>query len=627
MNNILKNELLELYSRQLQPPYFGGFRRWCEDNVELPPAYAIAGKLDLSISPYLHKPMADVDNPNIMQVNLGMATQIGKSLVSELAILYWIMNAAGPIFRIFNNNEISATFAETRLIPLLKNTRCIKPLLTHDRFSTKKNAIILPHMAVTLGGANEGKAHGMSVKYLLVDELHCWEAGMFNKFLARTTAFAGRRKIIVASQPNTNGSEWDNIYSKGRIYEWQWLCPCCNKRQPFYWSHAREDNSYAGFNWDTIINSDESTNIAASSKTCWLECIDCRHKIRDTPTERRYLNDTGDYVCIKQDGDNSIVSYTAPNFVNVNLSFESAAAQYLTAKKMKRLTGLDEQMEIFVTQVLGKFYKKEAAIDLNKILVEVYDKNNTDKEWINILGVDVQRSGKIKYYVVRSFNKNGNESRRLDFGVIKGWEDIEAIRKKYNIPYPLVHVDSGDGEMTLEVYQECIKHGQVIKINGNLSYTSWTPTKGDSKVNYTNHADKITRLFSPISNQDAQFPINHKLKGIPVPLVLFSNYSLKTILANLRDNRIDGVTWKVDCIDDEYNKQMYSEALVDVVDKKSGLTIKRWVQTVQDNHYFDCEVLCLLGAIRANIFSATKINEADIKKIIDNSLNVNKEIK
>jgi phage terminase large subunit GpA-like protein len=612
----IKEELLDVYRKSIQPPYFGGIRQWSEENIILPPAYAIPGKLDLSISPYLLEPMKDIDDPSIMQINLAMATQVGKSLVSELAILYWIVNNPGPIFRIFNNNEISATFAETRLIPLLKNCKVIKPLLDTDRFSMKKAGIILPHMAVTMGGANEGKAHGMSVKYLLMDELHQWEVGMYNKFMARTTAFAGRRKIICASQPSSVGSEWDTIYSKGLIYEWQWLCPTCNKRQPYIWSKEKKGGGYAGFNWDTVLNTDGSTNIVESSFTTWLECMDCDCRIHDTPTERRYLNDTGKYVCIKSDGDAAIKSYTCPNFVNINLSFESAATQYMIAKKMMKYTGLSEQMEIFVTQVLGKFYKKDEILDISKIITEFYDKS-VDKEWVVSMGVDVQRIGSVKYYVVRAWNKNGNESRRLAFGVTISWDEIEEIRKKHNVLLPMVHVDSGDGETMIEVYQECLKRGQVIKVNGNLQYISYTPTKGDGNKSSYKHGDNITRLFAPISNQDAGFPQGHKLKGIPAPLVLFSNYSIKTILGNLRDNQIPNVTWKIDVADDQYDKQMYSEGLFDVVDKKSGMTVKRWVQTRQDNHFFDCEVLNLMAAIRANVFSATKIDEADIMSAAD----------
>ena len=621
----VKQELLKVYSDNLQAPYFGSMKQWLEKNVELPPAYAINGKLDLGISPYLLKPLQAIENPKIYQVNLAMATQVGKSLLSELAILYWIINAPAPIYRIFQNNDISAVFAETRLIPLLKNCPPIKPLLDYDRFSTRKTGVILPHMAITLGGANEGRAHGMSIRYLLCDELHQWEVGMFNKFLARTTAFAGRRKIICASQPSRAGSEWEQIYSKGNIYEWQWLCPKCNTRQPYHWSKEKKNGGYAGFNWDSILNSKEETDIAESAKTTWLECENCDHRYHDTPSERNELNKNGDYVLIKSGGDEGVVSYTCPNFVNPNLSFAYATSQYMLAKRMKRMTGLDEQLEIFVEQILGKFYHRELEADLSKILVETYEKDNLDNDWMPIMSVDVQRTGNIKYWVVRAWHKNGNESKRLDFGICRDWSEVDAIAKKYKVPIPLVGIDSGDGERTLEIYQECIKHGQVLTIGGKLQYISWSPLKGDQKVNYK-HADGVTRLYSPVSNQDSQFPTGHKLKGIPAPLILWSNYSVKTILANLRDNKIAGVSWKVDRKDDEYDKQMYSEDLVDVVDKKSGVTTKRWIQTRTDNHWLDVESMNLLMAIRANVFSATKINEEEMKKLIDNSKKVENKL-
>lgn len=618
MNKEVRKELIGIYSNNLTPPYMGGIRKWAEENVILPPAYAIPGKLDMSISPYLLEPLHDIDDPKVTQINLALATQVGKSLVAEIAIPYWIMNKPKPILRIFHNDAVSNTFAETRLIPLLRNINAMKALLSHDRFSTRKNAINLPHVSVTMKGCNESMAHGLSIGYLLCDEIHQWDVGMFNKFLARTTAFSGRRKIICCSQPSQVGSEWDTIYSKGIVYEWQWLCPSCGKRQPYIWSKEKKTGGYAGFNWDTILNNDGSTNINDSSKTTWLECEECDHRVHDTPIERRYLNDTGKYVCIKSDGDSAIKSYTCPNFVNINLTFESAATQYMLAKKMLKYTGLTEQMEIFVTQVLGKFYKKDELVDVSKIITEYYDKS-VDKDWIVSMGVDVQRVGAVKYYCVRAWHRNGNESRRLDFGVSIHWEEIEEIRKKYNVPLPMVHVDSGDGESTVEVYQECLKRGQIIKVGGALQYISWTPTKGDGAKTSYKHSDDITRLYSPVSNQDSGFPHGHKLKGIPAPLVLFSNYSLKTILANLRDNAMPNVEWKIDVADEEYDRQMYAEGLKDVIDKKSGLTQKRWIQTRQENHFWDCEVLCLLGAIRANAFSATKINEADIKKLIDNS--------
>ena len=620
MNSILKQELLDVYHSSFQPPYNKGFQSWCEENIELPNAYAIPGSLDISTSPYLIQPMKDIDNPRIMQINLSMAVQVGKSLVSELCIPYWIINAPGPIFRIFHNKDVSDIFTETRLIPLLKNCKPTAILLDTDRFTAKKSGITLPHMAVTMGGSGTALQHGMSVKYLLCDELHQWDIGEFDKFKARTTAFSGRRKIVVASQPNESNSEWEKIYLAGKVYEWQWCCPKCNTVQPFNWSKEREDGTYSGFSWDTVLNTDgETTNIALSSATTWLECdnINCKHRVHDTPVERRQLNDKGRYVCIKNDGSNDVVSYTCPNFVNVNLTFESAAAQYMIAKSYQRTTGLDEQMKIFVNQILGKFYKAKPLTEISKIVTEIYEKDNLNMDWIKTMGVDVQRNGSIKYWCIRAWHKSGNESRLIDFGIARTWEEIEDIRKKNNVMIPLVGVDSGDGVTVLDVYQTCIRYGQVIKTkSGQLQYISYCPLKGDGqRISYP-HKDGITRLYSEISPQDCQFSQTSKYKGIPAPLRLWSNMSIKNILINLRDNRIPNVKWLIDKKDNDYITHLYSEGLKEVVDKKTGLTIHRWVQVGEENHWFDCENMALVMAMQMGCFSATQVNENEILKII-----------
>lgn len=620
MKSEIKSEFFHAFGNSLMPPYFGSMKEWAENNIVLPSEYGIPGKLNLDISPYLLDPLKAIENPKIMQVNLAMATRIGKTMTSEIALLYWIVNQPGPVMRIFHNSTISDAFVDTRLIPLLQSCDKTKLLLDSNKGNMSRKLIAFPHMSIKFGSADTALQHGLGTKYLIADELHQWPVGAFSKYLARTTDFIGHRKIICASQPNRMGSEWYNICQKGIIMEWWWMCPNCKKQQPFVMSKEREDGTYAGLNWETIVGEDgETTNIQASAKTAWLECIDCKHKVHDTPSERRALNDNGRYVCIKNDGDISIVTYMAPNFVNMKLSFEYAAVQYMLAKRQIKLN-LYEPMEEFVGQVMGKFYKQEQVFDLSLMVSENYEKEGLDKEWTKIMSVDVQRKGNVKYYVIRAWHKNGNESRRIEFGVCREWSEIEAIREKHKIPLPLVGIDSGDGERTQEIYQECIKHGQVIKVNGQLHYVSWCPLKGDgAKASYNDHPDKVSRLYSAVSNKDAQFPQGHKLKGIPAPVILWSNISVKSILAQLRDNKIEGVRWKIDRPDDEYDQQMYSEDLKEVLDKKSGLMVQRWIQNRQDNHWLDTEAMNLVMAMRAGVFSATKINEEDMRKIIENS--------
>ena len=611
---------MKVYLDNLSPPYSGSISDWCHENVSLPPAYAIPGKFSVDSSPYLIQPFDDLRDPKVMMVNIIGATQIGKSLLAELFLPFVVVNDPGPALRLHQNDDIASVFTTTRLLPIFRNCKPTKMLLRGgSRFAASKKGIDFPHMNIKVSSAKESVLHGLSIKYILMDETHLYDVGVIEKVIARTTAFAGRRKIIISSQPNQAGSELEKWYNKGLIYEWQWMCPKCKKHQPYRWSYRRDDETYAGINWKTILNEDgETTNAALSSKTAVLECFHCRHQIQDTLENRRYLNDTAKYICIKSSGDPLIHSYTVPQFVNINIRFEEMVIQYMDARKSKKL-GLDEDMITFHNQILGKFYHSGIVTDESKMARGDYSVNPSeyDKNWLRIMTVDYQAIGAIKYYVIREWSKKGNESRRLTFGVCRTWDEINDIRNKWGINQGCVGIDSGFS--TTEVYQTCIRYGEdfydpVLK---KKIYIGFVPMKGDgAKLSYM-HDDKVARYFAPLTKQDAIWPRDSKFYGRPAKLLLWSNYSIKLLLMSLRDRKIENVKWLIDTKDVEYERQLYSEELREEVDKKTGQRKARWVKVPGiANEYLDCEAMNLTLAIRYNCFSPTKIDEAELSKII-----------
>ena len=142
--------------------------------------------------------------------------------------------------------------------------------------------------------------------------------------------------------------------------------------------------------------------------------------------------------------------------------------------------------------------------------------------------------------------------------------------------------------------------------------------KGDGNKTSYMHDDNTSRYYAPLSKQDALFTSDSKYYGRTAKLLLWSNYSIKSILMNLRDNTMPGIKWLVDIKDNEYEQQLYSEKLVEEVDKKSGQKRLRWIQIGEANEWLDCESMNLVMAMRLNIFSATKINEDELSKLIDN---------
>lgn len=600
-------------------PYTGSITEWAHQNIKLPETYGQPGRVDLRTSPWLIPPLEDVLNPKVTMIVKIMGVRVGKSMTDELTIPFWIAQSPGPILRISQDDDTASEQVEVKLLPLLRSIKCIKPLLS-DRNGIKKGLINLPNMFIRYSGDKESVAHSRGTRYLIMDEAHLYEVGMIEKFIARTIDFAGRRKIIISSTPNDKGSELEKIYLSGQVFEWQWECPHCKRYSAYDWRKQRDDLTYGGFNWDTIkILDSEETDIEKTAATTWLECYHCKHEIHDNLLNRRILNDNGKYVCIKSNGDPTIHAYNCPLFVNINLPFSFFATEYLKAKRMQRLH-LDEDMKTFVTGKLARFYKAEETADDSRIMRGDYIPNPTDyeKEWVNIMTGDLQAKGDVKYYVVRAWKKDGTESRRLAFGVCRTWDEFEDVRKKWNVRISCVGIDSGWN--TVATYQECIKHNEEIDdpVLRKKVFISWIPMKGDGAKTSYPHDDKVNRYYAPLSKQDPLWPAGSKYSGRYARLLLWSNYSIKTILCNLRDNKVNGIKWLVDIKDAEYERQMYSEGLVEEVDKKTGAKRLRWIMHGDANEYLDCEAMNLTLAIRIQCFSATNdVKEDKIQEIID----------
>lgn len=616
----LKNDLLDTFSNQFDPPFSGSIAQWAEKYIDVQGDVGVTGPFKISNSPWLTEPLRALKDPKVEQINICSAVQTAKNLCVHLAVCYWAVNDFGPTLILNQSDRDAEYLAVNRLYPLFTNCPLIKPLLDLKRYTTTTKQVKFPKYSLTVSGINKNIVNSRTVRYLWLDEIHAYEdISLIEKAISRTNYFTGRRKIIITSQPDEVGSALHKHYTQGSIYEWNWLCPSCKKYQAWRWQWQREDKTFAGINWDTILNKDnETTNIALSSDTACLECYYCKHQVKDSPTNRRLLNDTGKYVCIKNDGDSGIVSYTWPGFVNIQLSFKGIAAKYLNAKRQERL-GLSADIITFEQQILGKFYRQGIEADHSKLMRGDYtpDPNDKNADWVNFMGVDLQRrEGEVKYYVVRAGHKNGVESRRLACGVCRTFDEIDAIAKKWNVKKCNVGVDSGDGPRTKTVYQECIRRGEVHNLpNGSAVWLTWQPFKGDKKLSYDNHIDKVSRYYSPISKQDPLWPIESKFKGIMAQLVLWSNYSIKTMLAQLRDGKLPNIKWLVDSKDDDYEKQMYSEGLVYKLDKKTGKTKAIWIEN-EDNHFWDCEAMILTLFIMSGVFSPTKINEDELLKAI-----------
>jgi phage terminase large subunit GpA-like protein len=615
MNKSLKDKFIDRFLGALQPFYTGSIADWTCNNVSLPNNYAVQGKFNIELSPYLKEPFASLDNKNIQQINLVAAVQTGKSLVAELYLPYIIVNSPGPVLKLHQTDDMASYFVNSRLLPLMENCKPIKELIDNSkRFAIKQTGFNLPHMYVKIGGAKENLLHGSTIRYLMMDEAWLYDSvDTITKAKARTAAFGKNRKVLITSQPGIEGDPLDKETKIGKIYQWGWTCPCCKNVQPWYWSREKEDGTWAGIVWDKVYVNEESSsyNFEATGDSARLQCYHCSASYNDTPETRKILNDGGSYLQTYDGGNSSVLTYNWCIFVNPKISFKEKCIEYLQATDTHKKMGLTDKLRIFRQQVMGETWKRNVTVDVSKVLVNNFTPDEAwPEEIFRCMSIDYQRKLGVKYWAVIAFSTN--EMRIVDHGFCLKWDEIHELAEKYKIAPPAVAVDSGYNAS--EVYLESYNRGKVLKIGKKIERWGWTCLKGDDADEGYKHqmADgtKLIKYHSPMLRASID---NQRFAR----LYQWSNYAIKTILYHIRENKSE-MKLVLPSPDPDFTKQLHAESLVEVMDQKTGLKKLRWEKHSDDNHYLDVCCQAIVMAMMANKFSPDGIpmlnSSAAIKK-------------
>ena len=605
-----KQLILDSFKRGLKPITDLPLWEWLEKNVELPTVYNPAGTFRIDFYPYLKKPMLALLNNNIKQVNIAACTQGGKSLLEQLYIPFIILEDSGPLLMVHDTADNAKKCVEERIIPLLKSNKDTKRLLDTQRFSARKSGVQLPHMTMRVSGPAESNILGYTARYILGDEIWQWEAtnhiGILEKLENRQTAYNATRKILLTSQPDREGSEWYRQCEKGMWYEYGYRCPHCNTLQRYEWNEETEAGKPYGMIMDKTIE-DPITgkpDYEKKASSARLVCEKCLGEIHDTPESRKNLVMNGDYILIHKGKNEAIHTYSWPQYMNRSVTFKDIALRYLNAVTYKRETGLRDKHEIFTQQTLGRFFKMGRVLDLPKLMIEAYQPNdNWVDETIRFLTLDVQKDH--IFWLIRSWSNKVPECRLVDWGTVIGFSEIDEITTKYKIHPLCIGVDSGYD--TKNIYAESIQRGKVINLNsGKRIFAQWRCLKGDGgpglvpkkfykhKIVENGKTIEIDRLYSPMTTVDPQLSSTSKFKPFRAELYAWSNYSIKTILFNLRDKRLP-FKWSLnERANGDYTQQMFSEEL----------TPKGRYQQIKDtpNHILDLEAMQLVMALMSDCY-------------------------
>lgn len=546
---------------------------WALDNIRLRES-PYGNQFRASETPWLIEPLTAFADPSTEEVVLNCAAQTGKTVSMQVAIAWALANHPGPTMTVMQDEDAAKDFSKERLMPMLESCATLRKQFPTDRHRKTNTELFLTTCTLKLGAANNNFLRSWSIRWLFGDEVSAWRPGMLARARARTTRY-WNRKHWLSSTPEEEGSDFDGAFQAGTCEHWHLLCIGCNELfLPAF---------YECLQWDTNETTKPNGvwDYEAVSETVRMVCGKCGHVHKNTEANWRAMS-KGGYVA---SNDNPTPRVRSFSFNQLALPpsvmpWADLVVDFLRAKQ-HAAGGYIQPLREFVTLRLAEPWKATNHVDIEKVVVKDYEPGaEWEDEATRFLTVDVQAYLEEFWAVARSWSKTG-ASRLLSFRRLTSFEEIEEMRKEYNIAPQRTFLDVG--YQRARVLAECGRYG-------------WMGMRGEDVVDYAHNVNghTVRRMFSK--------PTRVSATGRTAPPVFrWSNPTTKDVLQLLKSGKSH--PWEV-CdlgdLADEYAKQIDSERKKEVLDKH-GRTTLRWV-SFRANHGWDCELMQVVAASIAKLF-------------------------
>jgi hypothetical protein len=574
----------------LAPPNRDPIYIWARDNVEMPPAYTITGRFNPDISRHFQGPFDALRNHRIRRVVVLKPTRGGGSLIGDVMTAWIVDNDPGPMMINMQTDAIAHDHAEERIIPLLRGCSRTAALLPEDTRKVCSDGMTFTNgMPLHIQGPSIGNLQSKGIRWQWNDEVWIWPPGRLGQALARLDDFDRMQssKALVVSQGGVEGSEWHAIWEESSQQEWLIPCLKCGAHQTPEFGGRRPDGSRYGMVWsatDRTHYPDGRHNVGEILATMRWECKHCGHPHTDARRTQAEWNRLGKY-----EPQNLRNNPTVEGFHWHGLIFRDwtkLVTEFLKAQDALK-SGDINPLRDFVQKDEAKFWSDTMVTGAKVAELSSYESDWKDEK-LRFLTVDCQDEG-VFWFVVRAWALTG-ESRRLAFGKIYSWSELEAIQTKFKVAPNHVLIDSGF--LAKQVYYQCVKHGWIA-LKGEDNEFFLHPIKRNGKLTH------VRRSYSQPAKGDPERGEAFSGRRYAV-LIRWSNPTVKDHLRPLRDGR--GAPWLLgagqgaNASDADYNEQMTSEYKRRQKSKKTGRDEMIWYHGSKPNHIWDCECMQDVGA-------------------------------
>jgi phage terminase large subunit GpA-like protein len=566
----------------------------------------LPGRWSNANAPYAVTPMDLWTHPTVREIYLCFAPQIVKTQIAFNCILYAIDQDPGPTMYVMPDEKVAKRIAKQRIIPTIKASPRIAPLLSPYVSDTTRTSILFTNGArlMMAWASSVAELSSEEARYYIGDEVSKWpafssgqnrkEASPVDLLRARANSYTYMSKGLFLSSPGEDPCAISDLmeYDADETMRYSVPCPICGHEQIMDDDHiiitgnitdfrrvAREHLArYAcdrcGMYWD------DHMRVLAIRRGRWVPG-QFDGDGRWQPSAQAVINPVA-------------VAFHLPSWYNVNMPMSDLKGP---AVARLRQDESPEKKQVFVTQHRAEKYKEVIETKRESQILEEHRAALPAQvvpadALALVCGIDSHTWG-YRFAVYAAIEDSiGFTIQKVHHGHLGSLQDVEAL--VYHARYPVENsketmgiwraaIDTGGGKagpegtdaektMTSEIYDWLRKQPRSGVISG---------IKGASHASQLQKGVKLTTIDT--------YP--HKNKPIPggLELRIIDTGRFKAWL-HWRLTRGLGETQRF-LLDADTDHDFVRELLAEEQKKHRGRV--QWVKVRSANHYLDCTVYAL----------------------------------
>ena len=519
-------------------------------------------------TPYLRQIMDSFCDPDVEEIVLCAAAQVGKTEAIFNMLGYAIHQDPGPALVVYPTQDIAEGVSRNRIQPMIDASPALRERKSPSAFEFQLLEMKFDTMTLYLGWSNSPAVlSSRPIRYLFLDEVDKYppfsgkEADPIALAKKRTTTYQSFRKVVYVSTPTLEeGNIWRQLMSCNVIYRYQVPCPFCGHYQFLEFEQVR---------WPKNCRDPEEVRELA-----WYECESCGNAISEAQKATMLIR--GKWTIFNEKSQKRRkIGFHLSALYSPFVAWGELAAEFLEAKDDPAL--LMDFINSRLAEPWKEIVERRKEDDVLSLKGSL-DPGVVPKDAVALTaGVDTQHDG--FYYVVHAW-MNDLRTWLIRYGFAHNWDELALViwaslyrleDSDLAIPIARVFIDSG-GDRTGEVYDWVRRNGQGIcyPIKG-MSFKSGVPFK-----------ESVIDKF-PGSNK----PIPGGLRLVHID----TNHYKDRINQMLKDpnkwqlHKMTGIDYAIQMVAEEKRRV-----------RRGTRYVEEWVRLHKQNHYLDATVYAFAAA-------------------------------